>query len=188
MRAFAAICLGLLCASCSAWPQERRAEAPAPGQLADALIPLSRGTAGQLGMMGMIAEIGGDAAVIVTNHGSGAYLHGLVLCVKQGAHRDVQQFYPTVLSHGGEACPQFVSYDGQTLALYNAERKRVASVTCGAVRVSAAKAAEAKLRLGKECIKPWAWEFPGMESVGRELIREAGARYCHRDAGAELTH
>lgn len=149
----------------------------------ETLIPLRKGTAGQLGEMGSIGEIGDDAAIIVTHHGSGMYLNGIVLCVKKNDHWDVQQFYETVLSHGGTAFPFFFSYDGKAITLYSKGRRAVARVNCGAICSSPEAAADAKWRLGKECVKPWAWGFPGIEAVGRALIREA-AEAGHAEAKA----
>lgn len=181
MKTIAALSLCLLCLSCRV--AEAEPEEGVSAERVETPIPLRRGTAGQLGEMGSIGDIGDDAAVIVTHHGSGMYLHGIVLCVKKGEHWDVQQFYDTVLSHGGTAFPHFFSYNGKTLSLYNDKREEVARIFCGAICPSPEAAADAKWRLGKECIKPWAWGFPGIEDVGRALIREA-ADAGHAEAKA----
>ena len=151
------------------------------------LHPLSKGIAGQLGEMGSIGEMGDDTALIVTWHGSGACLNGLVLCVKKGEHWDVQQFYETVYSHGGgkDTDPAFFSYDGKSITLYNAERKALTSIECGEVRRDQETAAAAKRQLGLACEAGWAWQLPKHKAIGRTLIREASA-YGDREAKAIL--
>lgn len=173
MKTIAALSLCLLCSSCRGAEAEPEKGRDVSAERVETPIPLRRGTAGQLGEMGSIGEIGDDAAVIVTHHGSGMYLNGIVMCVKKGEHWDVQQFYDTVLSHGGTAFPHFFSYNGKTLSLYNEKHKEVARIFCGAICPSPEAAADAKWRLGKECIRHWTFEFPGIEDVGRALIREA---------------
>ena len=183
MKTIAALSLCLLCSSCRVAEAEPEKGRDVSAERVETPIPLRRGTAGQLGEMGSIGEIGDDAAVIVTHHGSGMYLNGIVLCVKKGEHWDVQQFYDTVLSHGGTAFPRFFSYNGKTLSLYNDKRKEVALIPCGAICPSPEAAADAKWRLGKKCIRHWTFEFPGIEDVGRALIREA-ADAGHAEAKA----